>query len=375
MANIFNKKEYSNQGIRYTSVCVERDISISTVYHWHPGVPGYDLKFNFEVTLNNVEGNNKYFTLTCDDQRVKVNKTEITIPEEVRNSKPEIKVNVAYKTDDDALDYDVIVPLKSWEITFNDDFDGDTLNTDVWKSHRNHLTYDKPEDADTYEVIDRAQVAPNCYTVSDSMLNMLVTDDVIYDPINKQKYLYSECCLDTRESFLQKYGCFSARIACAKFGGINTAFWLLPLGKYSTKYHNFKCDNNKIGLAEIDILESSAVWGEGNRFAISEHYYDFTNDYAHISEGQYYEVEDKMTNFHVFTCVWFEDSLYYYVNDKLLRATFGVSADGFGGEPVTEGYIIVDISLYLDNSWVGKRNFTKEDLPIKAQVDWVRAYK
>ncbi len=375
MGSIFNKKEYSNKGIHYTTVRVEADVSLRTEYYWHPGVPGFDLKYNFDVTMNHGEIADENLKITCNDNRVTVNKTEITIPEEVRNSTPEIIVNVAYKNGNDELDCNIAVPLKSWENTFNDDFEGDTLNTDVWKSHRNHLTYDKPEDADTYKVIDRAQVAPNCYTVSDSMLNMLITDDVIYDPINKETYLYSECCLDTRDSFLQKYGCFSARISCAKFGGLNTAFWLLPLGKYSTKYTNFKTEDAKWGLAEIDILETSAAWGQGNRFAITEHYYDYTNNYAHIQEGEYYEVEDKMTDFHIFTCVWFEDSLYYYVDDKLLRTTFGLRADGVEGETMTEAYIIVDVSCYLDNSWVGKRNFTKADLPIKAQVDWVKAYK
>lgn len=371
MGSIFNKTEYSNKGIGYTYVAVEEDVSLKIFYNWHPGVPGYDLKLPLEITANNEAVEFDKLNIITDDERVNVIGTELVIPEAVRNSKKELKVTINYTL----VKYELVIQLKSWERTFNDEFEGDTLNTDVWKSHRNHLTYTPPDDADTYEVIDRAQIAPDCYTVKDGKLNMLITDDVIYDPINKQKYLYSECCLDTKESFTQKYGCFSARISCAKFGGLNTAFWLLPLGKYSTKYTNFKTDNPKIGLSEIDILETSAAWGNGNRFCITEHYYDYTNDYAHTMEGEYYEVEDKMTDFHTFTCVWFEDSLYYYVEDKLLRATFNLQADGVGGETMTEAYMIIDVSCYLDNSWVGKRNFTKADLPISAQVDWVRAYK
>lgn len=371
MGSFFNKTEYSNSGIGHTFVTVKEDVSLKIFYNWHPGVPGYDLKLPLEITANNCEIDFEKLTLVADDERVRIDKTVLIIPECVRNTKKELKVTVSYA----AIKYELIIPLKSWEITFNDEFEGDTLNTDVWKSHRNHMTYTPPEDADTYEVIDRAQIAPNCYTVKDGKLNMLITDDVIYDPIYKQKYLYSECCLDTKDSFTQKYGCFSARISCAKFGGLNTAFWLLPLGKYSTKYTNFKSNNPKIGLSEIDILETSAAWGKGNCFCISEHYYDYTDNYAHTLEGEYYEVEDKMTDFHTFTCVWFEDSLYYYVEDKLLRTTFNLQADGVDGETMTEAYMIIDVSCYLDNSWVGKRNFTKADLPISAQVDWVRAYK
>ena len=37
--------------------------------------------------------------------------------------------------------------------------------------------------------------------------------------------------------------------------------------------------------------------------------------------------------------------------------------------------MLLDIALYLDGSWVGKRDFTAADLPIAAKVDWVRAYK
>lgn len=371
MGSIFNKTEHSNNGIGYTSVAVEADVSLKIFYNWHPGIPGYDLKLPLEITANNESIDFEKLSIIIDDDRVSISGTELVIPESVRNEKKELKVTFIY----DVINYELIIPLKSWEITFNDDFDGDTLNTDAWKSHRSQMTYIPPEDADTYEVIDRAQIAPNCYTVKDSMLNMLITDNAIYDPIAKQKYLFSECCLDTKDYFTQKYGCFSARISCAKFGGLNTAFWLLPVGKYGTKYTNFKTDNPKIGLSEIDILETSAAWGNGNRFCITEHYYDYTDNYAHTMEGEYYEVDDKMTDFHTFTCVWFEDSIYYYVDGKLLRATFNLQADGVEGETMTEAYMIVDVSCYLDNSWVGKRNFTKADLPISAQVDWVRAYK
>lgn len=371
MGSKFNKTEYSNKGIGYTSVAVEEDVSIKVFYNWHPGVPGYSLKLPLEITANNGEIDSEELLISADDSRVLIEKTVLEIPEDVRNSKKELIVTVKYGP----VDFEFAIPLKSWERTFNDEFDNGVLNTDVWKMHRNHMTYIPPEDADTYEVIDRAQIAPNCFTVKDNQLHMLITDDEIYDPIAKKKYLFSECCLDTRDYFTQKYGCFSARISCAKFGGLNTAFWLLPLGKYGTKYTNFKSDNPKIGLSEIDILETSAAWGDGNRFCITEHYYDYTNNYAHTMEGEYYNVEDKMTDFHTFTCVWFEDSIYYYVNDKLVRATFNLQADGVEGETMTEAYMIIDVSCYLDNSWVGKRNFTKEDLPISAVVDWVRAYK
>ena len=49
MGSIFNKKEYSNKGILYTTVRVEKDVSLRTEYYWHPGVPGFDLKYCFNI--------------------------------------------------------------------------------------------------------------------------------------------------------------------------------------------------------------------------------------------------------------------------------------------------------------------------------------
>ena len=81
MGSFFNKTEYSNNGIGYTSVAVEEDVSLKIFYNWHPGVPGYDLKLPLEITANNGEVDFEKLTIVADDERVTVDGTILIIPE------------------------------------------------------------------------------------------------------------------------------------------------------------------------------------------------------------------------------------------------------------------------------------------------------
>lgn len=347
--------------------------TLKAVYDWHPGLVDKDVAYTLNVSLNGSAVNAGDLTITSATTGVKISGTTITLPYSVRSAGKNVVVTIKHKK---GTKCDVSIPCYSYKQTFNDDFDGNELNRTKWRDHGPGSSV-APSDVDTYEVIDRAKAAKNSYEVKDGKLYMLIKKEPVYDTANKIKYLYSECCLDTQGNFMQKYGLFEARIACAKFGGINTAFWLLPNGSYSTQYTNFKAESPEWGLAEIDILEASVAFGKKDRktFCITEHYYNYKKNLQHVQESKYYKVSDTITNFHTYSCVWTKDALYYYLDGELIRTADGLSDKGTGDKSVQRAYIIIDNALYLDNAWVGKRDFTEADLPISSVVDWVRAYK
>ena len=356
-----------------TTTNTENGHTITATYEWHPGLPDTNISYPITILVDNAPVNASQVTLSSSTSGVSFSGTTVTIPYSVRAAGKTITVTAKHSS---GAKCDIIIPCFKYTQTFNDDFNGTTLDRTKWSEHSS-LTTTPPADAASYQVIDRAKSVKDCFEVKDGKLNMLIKDQPCYDTANKIKYLYSECCLDTRGNFMQTYGLFQANIACAKFGGINTAFWLLPNGSYSTQYTNFKSEDPRWGLAEIDILEASVAFGNKDRktFCISEHYYNYKDNYDHINEGKYFKVKDTITNFHTYSCVWTADALYYYVDSDLVRSTTGLQAKSAGGKSVQRAYMIIDVALYLDNAWVGKRDFTKSDLPIAGTVDWVRAYK
>ena len=356
-----------------TTTNTQNGHSITVTYDWHPGLPDIDVSYPITVLVDNAPVNAKELSITSSVSGVKISGNIITIPYSVRSQGNTVTVTAKHSS---GVKCDINIPCFKYTQTFNDDFNGTQLDRTKWSEHSS-LTTTPPADADSYQVIDRAKSVKDCFEVKDGKLNMLIKDQPCYDTANKIKYLYSECCLDTRGNFMQTYGLFQANIACAKFGGINTAFWLLPNGSYSTQYTNFMTEDPSWGLAEIDILEASVAFGSKDRktFCISEHFYNYKDNYDHKQQSKYYKVNDTITNFHTYSCVWTADALYYYLDNDLIRSTKGLTDKSAGGKAVSRAYMIIDVALYLDNAWVGKRDFTKSDLPIAGSVDWVRAYK
>ncbi len=356
-----------------TTTNTENGHTITATYEWHPGLPDTNVSYPITVLVDNAPVNASQITFTSSVNGVSFAGNVVTIPYSVRSAGNTITVTAKHSS---GVKCDINIPCFKYTQTFNDDFNGTTLDRTKWSEHSS-LTTTPPSDAASYQVIDRAKSVKDCFEVKDGKLNMLIKDQPCYDTTNKIKYLYSECCLDTRGNFMQTYGLFQANIACAKFGGINTAFWLLPNGSYSTQYTNFMTEDPNWGLAEIDILEASVAFGSKDRktFCISEHFYNYNDNYDHKQQSKYYKVNDTITNFHTYSCVWTADALYYYVDSDLIRSTTGLQAKSAGGKSVSRAYMIIDVALYLDNAWVGKRDFTKSDLPIAGTVDWVRAYK
>lgn len=359
-----------------TSETVNSDSNhkITVTYEWHPGLPNEDVYYDLAVKVDDKPVNVSSYVITSKVKGVTGSQNRVTLKYSAREKGENVIVTVKHET---GVSCDISIPCFKWTQTFNDDFNGTELDRNKWKEHW-YLTNVAPADASSYQVVDRAKPAKDCYTVSDGKLNMLIKAEPTYDTSAKIKYLYSECCLDTAGRFEQTFGLFQARVASAKFSGINTAFWLLPNGAYSKFYTNFLSADPRYGLAEIDIYESSVAFGNYNRrtFAISEHFYDYTNNYkAGNKRSAYYKLNDDITNFHIYSCIWTADALYYYVNNKFIRSSVGLQTESADGREITPAYMIVDVSLYLDNAWVGKRDFKASDLPIAGYVDWARAYK
>lgn len=118
---------------------------------------------------------------------------------------------------------------------------------------------------------------------------------------------YTTSCITTKNSFVQKYGCFSAKVSLPSSGICNAAFWLgTPDGKIF--YPNPNSKNAADNAGELDIFEYSAAWGE--KFSTDIHYFGYGTYHKHsplsvsapgIQDGD-----------HIYSLVWMKDYLYIY---------------------------------------------------------------
>ena len=223
--------------------------------------------------------------------------------------------------------------LKSRELTFNDEFEGDKLNTKIWLT--NYYWGDKLL-KDNYTVGNdlQAYTEKENFEVRNSLLKIITKpqkkEGKVWSPggFITREFAYTSGIVNTGNSFRQKYGTFSAKI---KLGNpaAKSAFWML---------------SDKI-TPHIDVCRTANGKVVSDLFATPE-----KRTKASIG-GKY------ANDFYIFTLVWTADKLVWKINDtEVLTQTSDVPQ-----EPM---YILLSGGL---------------DRPVNSmtamEIDWVRVYQ
>lgn len=112
------------------------------------------------------------------------------------------------------------VPQAAWVSTFDDDFDGNAVNTSTWEVAANR-THCSPCEPQLY--------VPGSISVADSILTITTSRSAVVGP-GGQVFNFTSGWLDTKDSFSQTFGLFEtrARLPPQNATGIWPAFWSLP---------------------------------------------------------------------------------------------------------------------------------------------------
>jgi beta-glucanase (GH16 family) len=168
-------------------------------------------------------------------------------------------------------------PHGAWEMTFHDDFEGDKLNTEVWKSQAGpsgHILSGR---------------WPENVQVKDGLLRLLTKKE------DRAGQNWTTGNIWTK-SFKQQYGYFEARMKIAKASGLNNAFWLMT-DKKSTDPHHF----------EIDITEAHYP----NRSNMTLHNWSG----AHWAKSKSVVTQDDLSaDFHIYAVEWTEKEIVFYLD-------------------------------------------------------------
>ncbi len=175
---------------------------------------------------------------------------------------------------------------EEWTLTFNDEFFGDSINWDVWKSDAS---------------------APGHIMSSRWPENVEVHDGNLYLVNRKEerqgKSWTSGSVWVKPEVFRQAYGYWEARYKISAASGVNNSFWMITSSKQVTDpKQQFELDVNE-GHYPNKVNTNYHSWYTGDRIQHSESYksqYDLSKDY------------------HTYAIEWNPDKLIYYFDGKVI---------------------------------------------------------
>lgn len=264
-----------------------------------------------------------------------------------------------------------------WVLIFNDEFDGNTLNTDNWD-----IINGVPRDP--FFTIQKAWHQTENILVSDGSLKIITREEeknnmqyiVSYDPLTYDisDFKYTSGEIWSKRKFL--YGKYEARIKIPKGWGLWPAFWLFKGGE----------DED-----EIDIFE---FWNENpiSNLAKIQHmtvHFDYNHDNIHDLESTHYIHSDLSDDYHVYTLIYLPgyikwlvdgnliyeyDKYYYYytplnpVNCQILSGQTYFQQMLYPFPPMN---VIFNTAVQYNNN---NEPNNQTVLPAQMEIDWFRYY-
>jgi beta-glucanase (GH16 family) len=245
--------------------------------------------------------------------------------------------------------YSTPTSYEGMDLIWNEEFSGSSLNENNW----------------SYEIGDGC---PHLCGWGNEELeyyrkeNTSVGDGVLTIEARKQNFQgrnYTSSRLISRDKQYFKYGRYDIRAKLPKGQGIWPAIWLL--GQNQTTVGWPKC-------GEIDIMEMVGGSGKensshGNAFWDNNGKQDNPGDYV-LPSGIFSD------EFHVFTLIWDESNLKYYVDDNLFHT---ISITDVNKSEFHEPFFFI-LNVAVGGIWPGSPDATTV-FPTAMNVDYIRVFQ
>ena len=261
----------------------------------------------------------------------------------------------------------IYVNGKACYLTFQDDFNGTSLNRSTWYCETGDGSssglWRWGNEEDEYYL-------PQNAVVSDGTLKIIAKKE------SRNGYQYTSARINTKNSFSQTYGRFEAKIKLPAERGMWPAFWLLPVANTYNPSGNTWPANG-----EIDIMESKGRLPTTVSCAL--HWANSSGQDKYSSrwlESSGYRIDD----WHVYAVEWTSSKIEYYVdNTKLLTVNRSDWNGGFySGKGTTAPfdknfYIILNLAVggKFDKENGVKVSPSDDFVSATMEIDYVKVYK
>ena len=177
-----------------------------------------------------------------------------------------------------------------WFLTLNENFDGSSLNPEIW-TPRMFWTGYIPTELQRYTEKNVTVEGGFLHIRSEKLHGYLYDDPKLGLPTRE----YASGVLTTYDKWSQRYGYFEARMKIPSAPGLWPAFWTMPdrgraLGD-KDKFKNQRTNTDVDGM-EFDIMEHLSRLGP-YRFNIACHWDGYGKEHKKIGTGRIYVAPDK----------------------------------------------------------------------------------
>lgn len=235
----------------------------------------------------------------------------------------------------------------NWKLVFNDEFEGQGLNTRLWNYN---LWF--PGAINKEQQLYRAENV----RVSDGKLVITANKETVNtgwagdNPQRPASLPYTSGLIQTRGKFEGSYGVYEARIKLPAGRGYFPAFWLKAYPPAPGQ-----------SPPEIDIVENL---GHESRVYMSYHY---NKDGKPAHSGGNWKAEDVSNEFHTYTVQWSPESIRWFVDGVERRAAFTDASS------IDKGPMFILLNLAIGSGWSGLPD-EKTVFPQSMEVDYVRVW-
>lgn len=237
--------------------------------------------------------------------------------------------------------------LEGWELVWQDEFDGDTINAENW----------------THEVGGDGWGNGEAQYYTDDPKNAYVADGQLHIVALKENLLgklYTSARLTTQDKVEVGYGRIEARIQIPEGQGLWPAFWMLGN------------DLPQVGwpfAGEIDIMEN--VGHEPSTIHGTVHGPGYFGGNGVGGPKTLPSGEQYADDFHIFAIEWEEDEIRWYMDDEIY---FKVTPNTVPGEWVYDHPFYMILNVAVGGEWPGYPDGTAT-FPQTMKVDYVRIYE
>lgn len=246
---------------------------------------------------------------------------------------------------------DNTITERNWQLTWEDDFDGQTgelpdptgwnldlgkgPNGDGWGNNELQTYTDEPENV-----------------ALDGEGNLVIT------ALNNGGYTSAR--INTKGLFEQQYGRFEARIKLPYGPGIWPAFWLL----------GSDIDENPWpACGEIDIMELKGQ--QPNIIYGTLHGPGYSGGHPDVTKSFGFENDRFDVDFHVFRVDWGEDFIHFYVDDVIYQR---LTPEDVPGEWVFDQPFFILLNTAVGGNYVGFPT-GNTNFPQQMIIDYVKVYE
>lgn len=243
------------------------------------------------------------------------------------------------------------IDMDKFELTWADEFDGDSVNWNDWSGHFAWET--NTARRGSFWNKKMATVKDGCLTIR---------TEYYAEGLDGGPAGYYNYGMDTRNSFNQTYGYFECRCILPKGHDLWGAFWLYCDGVSD------ETDKGKNGT-EIDVFESMYFDKKNPNMVSSNLHIDGYKDaHQHLGSQKYLVKGDPYSEFNTYGVEWNERGYTFYINGKKSFST------DWGGVSQVPEFMILSVEVGGKDG-VAETNLLDGIDNSAFVVDYVRAYQ